>query len=266
MLSAPARPTCRHSLGKDGESAEGTGVGRVCPWFLTALLPAGIESPTSRPRELGERQQKAIDSADPSIWGLLLTAGLRGSARAVLRQESALTHGFVKARSKAVVGGFWFNSRARPLLCAGHRARIGASPEGAPRALCPDMASLPPWRVEWALGTPPTAPPGWMASAKPFPFRKSLGILGCWAWGSYTHSSGHASVEPLTSVLQGVDTLLQRQRVSPGPRSSCRRPEPTVDRRPAVGILTEQDPTCCCLIPKGGTTHVVTYPGGPSES
>lgn len=39
MLSAPAQPICRHSLGKDGQSAEGDGRGAcVCPWFLTALL------------------------------------------------------------------------------------------------------------------------------------------------------------------------------------------------------------------------------------
>lgn len=67
--------------------------------------------------------------------------------------------GLVKARSKAVVGGFWFNSRARPPLCAGHRARSGASP-GRPQGLCaPRWPALPLWRVEWAFGTPLTAPP-----------------------------------------------------------------------------------------------------------
>lgn len=119
MLSAPARPTCRHSLGKDGESAEGTGVGRVCPWFLTALLPAGIESPASRPGELGERQQKAIDSADPSIWGLLLTEGSEVAPGPYCARNQRSLMGLSKQEAKQSWVGFGLTAVQGPCCVPG---------------------------------------------------------------------------------------------------------------------------------------------------
>lgn len=72
--------------------------------FLLPCCGQALSVPCSPSGELGERQHKAVDSADPRTRGLLLTAGLRGSARAVLRHERALARGFGQSKKQSSRG------------------------------------------------------------------------------------------------------------------------------------------------------------------